>query len=137
MIPKGPQTPIPRTPKQIHRRLQPAQVDEVVSRHLAGATLKELGNEYQVHRTTIPNYWSNVACNFATDLRVWTKLRKRSSSTSRVYRWCAVGEVQQVNSGTFWQALKRQGVPLRDCHGRTRQAPPKTQEQSPTMASIR
>ena len=48
-----------------------------------------------------------------------------------------VGEVLQVNSGTAWQALKRQGEPLRDCHGRTRQAGPKTQEQSPIMASIR
>jgi hypothetical protein len=43
MVPSGPQTAIPRTPKQIHRRLQPIQVDEVVSSYLAGATLKELG----------------------------------------------------------------------------------------------
>jgi DNA-directed RNA polymerase specialized sigma24 family protein len=33
-----------------------------------------------------------------------------------------VGEILRVNSGTVWQALKRNGVPLRDCHGRTRPA---------------
>jgi DNA-directed RNA polymerase specialized sigma24 family protein len=36
-----------------------------------------------------------------------------------------VGEVLPVNSGTVWQALKRKGVPLRDCHGRSRPASPK------------
>ena len=52
-LPSGPQIAIPRTPKQVHRRLQPAEVDEVVDRYLAGATLKELGKQYQVHRTTV------------------------------------------------------------------------------------
>ena len=68
MVPKGALTPIPRTPKQIHRRLQPAQVDEVVRRYLGGATLKELGNEYQVHRTTISELLEQRGVHVATDL---------------------------------------------------------------------
>ena len=137
MVPKGHRTPIPRTPKQIHRRLQPAQVDEIVSRYLGGATLKELGNEYQVHRTTISELLEQRGVQRryrSLSLDQVTQAVKLYESGLSLVR---VGQVLQVNSGTVWQALKRQGVPLRDCHGRTRQAPPKTQEQSPTIASIR
>jgi hypothetical protein len=42
-VPSGPQIAIPRTPKQVHRRLQPGQVDEIVDLYLAGATLKDPG----------------------------------------------------------------------------------------------
>jgi hypothetical protein len=52
-VPSGPQIGIPRTPKQVHRGLQPGQVDEIVDLYLAGATLKDPGKEYQVYRTTI------------------------------------------------------------------------------------
>ena len=47
------QDAIPRTPKQVHRRLRPDQVDQVVCLYLAGATLKELGKQFHVHRTTL------------------------------------------------------------------------------------
>ena len=53
MAPLGPQPAIPGTPKQVHRRLRPDQVDQVVCLYLAGATLKELGKQFQVHRTTL------------------------------------------------------------------------------------
>jgi hypothetical protein len=122
-VPSGPQTPIPRTPKQIHHRLQPAQVDEVVHRYLAGATLKELGKQYQVHRTTISELleqrgvqrrYRSLSLDQVADA---VKLYESGLSLVRV------GEILRVNSGTVWQALKRNGVPLRDCHGRTQPAP--------------
>jgi predicted HTH domain antitoxin len=111
-----------RTPKQIHRRLQPHQVDEVVSRYLAGATLKELGEQYQVHRTTISELldrrgvqrrYQPLSVNQVADA---VKLYESGLSLVRV------SEILQVNSGTVWQALKHKGVRLRDCHGRARPA---------------
>jgi hypothetical protein len=121
-VPSGPQTPIPRTPKQIHRRLQPAQVDEVVNRYLAGATLKELGKQYHVHRTTVSELLEQRGVqrryrSLSVD-QVAEAVKLYESGLSLV----GVGEILRVNSGTVWQALKRNGVPLRDCHGRTRPA---------------
>jgi hypothetical protein len=120
MVPSGLQTAIPRTPKQTHRRLQPLQVDEVVSRYLVGATLKELGKHYQVHRTTISELLEQRGVqrryrSLSVDqVAEAVKLYKSGLSLVRV------GEVLQVNAGTVWQALKRKSVPLRDCHGRSR-----------------
>jgi hypothetical protein len=120
MVPSGPQTAIPRTPKEIHRRLQPLQVDEVVRRYLAGATLKELGKQYQLNRTTISELLEQRGVqrryrSLSVD-QVAEAIKLYKSGLSLV----RVGEVLQVNSGTVWQALKRKGVALRDCHGRDR-----------------
>jgi hypothetical protein len=123
MVPSGPQTAIPRTPKQVHRRLQPLQVDEVVSQYLAGATLKELGKQYQVHQTTISELLEQRGVqrryrSLSVD-RVAEAVKLYESGLSLV----RVGNLLQVNSGTVWQALKGRGVQLRDCHGRTRPTP--------------
>jgi DNA-directed RNA polymerase specialized sigma24 family protein len=118
MVPLGPQIAIPRTRKQVHRRLQPVQIDELADRYLAGATLKELSKQYRVHRTTVSELLEQRGVqrryrSLSVD-QVAEAVKLYESGLSLV----RVGDVLQANSGTVWQALKRKGVPLRDCHGR-------------------
>jgi DNA-directed RNA polymerase specialized sigma24 family protein len=85
--------------------------------------LRELGKQYQVHRTTVSELLEQRDVqrryrSLSVD-QVADAVKLYESGLSLV----GVGEILQVNSGTVWQALKRKGVPLRDCHGRARPAP--------------
>jgi hypothetical protein len=40
IVPSGPKVTVPRTPKRVFRRLEPAQVDHVVEAYMRGATLR-------------------------------------------------------------------------------------------------
>ena len=53
LAPREPLKPITRTTKLIHRRLLPAQIDELVASYQAGATLQEMSEQFQIHRASI------------------------------------------------------------------------------------
>jgi hypothetical protein len=53
MVPQEPLEPITRTIRQVHRRLLPAQIDELVACYQGGATLRELSEQFQIHRASI------------------------------------------------------------------------------------
>jgi hypothetical protein len=48
-----PKQPVPKTTKQIHRRLSPTQIDELEAAYRAGATLHELSDQFQIHRASV------------------------------------------------------------------------------------
>jgi len=57
---------VPRTPRRVFRRLEPAQVDRVVDAYLCGATLEEVAHGFEPIEQPFPSYWSSVASNVAT-----------------------------------------------------------------------
>lgn len=107
-----------RTSKQVHRRLRPDQVEKVVAGYQAGATLRELGERFSVHRTTVSELLEQrgVERRYASlsPTQVAEGIRLYHTGMSLV----AVGKELGVNQSTVWSALKRAGAPLRDCHGR-------------------
>jgi DNA-directed RNA polymerase specialized sigma24 family protein len=110
----------PPAPKQVHRRLRPAEVDEVVALYLAGATLRQLGQQFRVHRTTV----SELLQQRGIQRRYRALTPDQESEAVQLYAsgmsLVDVGGVLHVNAGTIWHVLKRRCVPLRDCHGKDR-----------------
>lgn len=118
--PSGSETVTVRTPKQVHRRLTGDQVDQLIDGYRAGATLKELGQRYSVHRTTV----SQLLEQSGVDRRYASLRPHQVAEAVQLYQTgmslVAVGKALGANQSTVWWALKRVGAPLRDCHGRNR-----------------
>jgi hypothetical protein len=54
IVPSGRKTVNSRTPKAIHRRLRPAQVEELVAGYQAGSTVYQLAEQFRINRETVP-----------------------------------------------------------------------------------
>jgi hypothetical protein len=118
IVPAGPPTPIPRTPKQVHRRLPADQVDQLINRYLAGATLKQLGQQFHIHRLTVAGLLEQRGVSRRYGSLAVDQITEAVKLYQSGLALAAVGEVLHVNATTVWHALQRRGIPLRDCQGR-------------------
>jgi len=109
-----------RTPKHVHRRLRPDQVDLVIESYLAGSTLREIGQRFSVHRTTV----SELLKARGIKRRYGSLTPEQVDQAVKLYRsglaLAAVAEVLHVQTSTVWLALKRRGIPRRNRQGRER-----------------
>ena len=53
MVPKGSPEVSAGPRKQVHRRLRPAEIEELVAGYQAGATACQLADRFRIHRTTV------------------------------------------------------------------------------------
>ena len=53
MVPKGSPEVSAGPRKQVHRRLRPAEIEELVTGYQAGATACQLADRFRIHRTTV------------------------------------------------------------------------------------
>jgi hypothetical protein len=53
MVPEGSPEPTLQTPRQVQRRLRPAEVDELVSAYQAGSSVYELAKRHRIDRKTV------------------------------------------------------------------------------------
>jgi hypothetical protein len=53
VVPRGPKTINPRTPRRVRRRLRDSEIDAIATAYQAGATLPELAAIYKAHTQTI------------------------------------------------------------------------------------
>jgi hypothetical protein len=113
IIPSGPKAAVPRTPRRVFRRLGPAQVDRVVDAYLRGATLKEVAQQFRVHRTTV----SQLPVQRGIQ-RLYASLNDQQvSKAEELYKagmsLVTMSKVLNVNQSTLWHALTDRSMPFR------------------------
>jgi transposase len=97
----------------VFRRLERAQVDGVVEAYTRGATLREVAQQFRVHRTTVSELLERRGVQ-----RRYAALRpEQVFEAEELYKagrsLVAIGNVLKVNQSTVWHALRGKGVPLR------------------------
>jgi len=120
MVPNGPSRGNVQTKKQIHRRLRPPEIDQLVAGYEAGATVYQLANDFRIHRATVSLLLE----------RKRVPRRNRPLSPARIEQarvlyatgqsLAKVGSQLGCDANTVRLALVRVGVRMRDCHGRER-----------------
>ena len=120
MAPSGLIEPKSRTTKQIHRRLRPTEIGELVARYKGGATVYELADQFKIHRDTVSRLLE----------RHGVTRRGRPLSPAQIEHAIAlyvsgqslarVAPQLECDPGTVRLALLKAGVPMRDSHGRKR-----------------
>jgi DNA-binding CsgD family transcriptional regulator len=53
IVPSGVTEAKSRTPKQVHRRLRPTEVGELIASYKNGSTVYELAEQFRIHRETV------------------------------------------------------------------------------------
>jgi transposase len=113
MVPKDHLEPKTRTIKQVHRRLRPAEIDELVAAYQAGATLRQLSEQFQVHRASI----SIILERQNVPRRYRMVERERLQRAIRDYQdgksIISIATELGVSGDTVRKALGRAGVKLR------------------------
>jgi hypothetical protein len=113
IVPSGPKAAVPRTPRRVFRRLEPAQVDRVVDSYLCGATLKEVAQQFRIHRTTVSQLLEQrgIQRRYAplSPEQVAAAGELHTAGMSLV----TTGNVLNVNQSTVWHALRDRGIALR------------------------
>ena len=113
IVPSGPKAAVPRTPRRVFRRLEPAQVDRMVAAYLCGGTLKEVAQQFRIHRTTVSQLLEQrgIQRRYAplNDQQISEAEDLYGSGMSLV----TIGNVLNVNQSTVWRALRDRGMPLR------------------------
>ena len=119
LVPHEPLEPITRTTKQVHRRLLPAQIDELVASYQAGATLRELSEQFQIHRASISTVLErqNLPRRYrmVEGARLEEAIRDYNNGNSIISIATKLG----VAGDTVRKALNRAGVKLRPRPGWT------------------
>jgi hypothetical protein len=118
MVPSGPVEPIVRTPKRVSRRLRQPEIDKLVAGYKAGASVYELGRQFQIHRDTVSGILERQS----------VPRRGRPLSPAQIEKAVRLyGEGQSLakiapklgcHPSTVRLALLGAGVTLRDNHGR-------------------
>ncbi|HEY6737024.1 MAG TPA: hypothetical protein VI322_04895 [Candidatus Saccharimonadia bacterium] len=99
------------------RKLSDEEIAELVNAYRGGATVRELGARFGVHRTTVSSHL----------LRKGVKVRGHSMTDSEVDQAAAlygnglsverIGQRLGFNGGTVWLALRNRGVQMRPASG--------------------
>ena len=95
------------------RRLEPGQIDRAVEAYLCGATLKEVAQQFRIHRTTV----SHILEQRRTQGRCTPLSEQQISKAEELYRagmsLVKIGGALNVNQSTVWHALRLRGMSLR------------------------
>jgi hypothetical protein len=120
IVPSRPKTVNSRTPKAIHRRLRPAQVEELVIGYKTGSTVYQLAEQFRINRGTVAKLLEREGVPrrgrplFPAQIEQATELY--ASGLSLV----SVGKQLECDGSTVHLALRKAGVRMRDTHGRER-----------------
>ncbi len=108
--------------RQEQRRLDSAQVRDLVAAYLAGVSVPQLSERYEIHRTTVVAHLDRLGvarrgnqCKLTDeDVREAVRLYQRGWSTLRL------GQHFNVNPETARKALHRAGLTLRGSRNQPR-----------------
>ena len=120
MVPNGLSRANVQTKKQIHRRLRPPEIDELVDGYEAEATVYQLANDSE---STEPRSHCSSNDNVSLVATVPSppfRSNRREFSMPAVTPWPRSGSQLECDANTVRLALVRDGVRMRDCHGRER-----------------
>jgi DNA invertase Pin-like site-specific DNA recombinase len=125
IVPSGPSQAVPRTPKRVFRRLEPAKVVELIRAYSEGVPVNDLAAQFNLHRSTVLEHLNRAAPkrrNPAMD-------QAQVEEAARLYRGGKslrdVGIHFGVHASTVSRNLTGTGVTMRDCHGRDRNRSPR------------
>jgi hypothetical protein len=108
-----------RTTKQIHRRLRPPEITELVKAYQGGKTVYELAQQFSVHRNNVSKLlkregvllrWRSLS---ASQIELAVELYQAGQSAAMIAHQFA------CDPGTVRLALIKSGVKMRDSHGRS------------------
>jgi hypothetical protein len=110
---------IAATPKAIHRRLRPAQVEELVIGYRTGPTVYQLAEQFRINRGTVSNLLEREGIPrrgrplSPAQIEQATELYANGLSFN-------VGRRLGCDRSTVHLAVRKAGVGMRDNHGRDR-----------------
>jgi AraC-like DNA-binding protein len=111
--PSGRPEPETRTTKQVHRRLLPAQLDELMEDYKAGATLNEIAERLHVHRNNVSRALQGQGVSRRYRMIEGERLNEAIAEYQAGKSLAAVGAELGVSMDTVRAALKKAGVTLR------------------------
>ena len=112
-------TPVSRPQRQVHRRLQAGDLDELAEAYLAGATLAQLGERLRTHRATIASELERRGVARRYRLVEGEQLDLAIQSYQDGNSVVTIGKELGVAGETIRKALIQAGVKLRPRRGTT------------------
>jgi len=117
MVPEGPSTAIPRTIKQIQRRLRGAEIDQLVASYRAGATVYELSAQFGMHRHTVSEVLERRGVSRRYQRLSLEQVDLACTLYESGHSLIKVGEQLGRKAETVRQALMKAGVEIKPRNG--------------------
>jgi len=118
MVPNGLPRANVQTKKQIHRRLRPPEIVELVAGYKAGATVYQLAERFRIHRSTVSLLLERQRVPRRNRPLSPAQIEQASVLYATGQSLAKVGDQLGCDANTVRLALVRVGVRMRDCHGR-------------------
>jgi len=122
MVPDAVETQPPKSPKPrdyaVYRRLAPATIQQLVTNYQAGAPSTQLMVTYTLGKGTVLRLLREEGIQLRNQRMSPDHIEQVIQLYGHGHSLAAVGAKLGYDHGTIWQALKRAGVPRRDCHAR-------------------
>jgi len=120
MVPNGLSKANIQTKRQIHRRLRPPEIDELVAGYQVGATVYQLANEFRIHRSTVSLLLERRRVPRRNRPLSPAQIEQAKVLYAAGQSLAKVGSQLGCDANTVRLALVRAGVRMRDCQGRER-----------------
>ena len=120
MVPNGLPRANVQTKKQIHRRLRPPEIVELVAGYKVGATVYQLAERFRIHRGSVSLLLERQRVPRRNRPLSLAQIEQARVLYSTGQSLAKVGNQLGCDANTVRLALVRVGVRMRDCHGRER-----------------
>jgi DNA-binding NarL/FixJ family response regulator len=117
MVPSGLQRAPLRPPKQVHRRLSPTEVDDLVTQYQAGETVKYLAARHNIHRYTVSSILDRQHVPRRRSGIPSERLHEVVSAYLAGASLAVIGAEMFVDPATVSRALRQAGVSIRPRRG--------------------
>jgi hypothetical protein len=120
IVPSRPKAVNSRTPKAIHRRLRPEQVDELVIGYKAGSTVYQLAEQFRINRGTVAKLLESKGLPPRGRPISPAQIEQATELYASGLSLVSLGTRLGYHGSTVHLALRKAGVRMRDTHGRER-----------------
>jgi DNA-binding CsgD family transcriptional regulator len=118
IVPSRPKTVNSRTPKAVHRRLRPAQVEELVIGYKTGLTVYQLAEQFRINRGTVSKLLEREGVPRRGRPLSHAQVDQATELYATGLSLVSVGKRLGCDGSTVHLALRKAGVRMRDTHGR-------------------
>ena len=106
------------TPVKRAKWLNPTELNQIVERYQAGATVYELADQFGVNRNTVAGHLKAQGVRLRRTSLTETEMAQAIALYATGLSTARVGAQLGRDHSTIWHALRHAGVQLRDAHGR-------------------
>jgi len=118
MVPRGSPEASAGPRKQVHRRLRPAEIEELVAGYQAGTTACQLADRFRIHRATVLSLLERRSVARRDRRLSSTQVDQARELYAAGQSLAKVGKRLGCHASTVRLALPKAGVRMRDCQGR-------------------